>query len=191
MKIRLMLSLLAILVLLQVKNLNKEIPIVEEIVLEDIQDEPEIVHEIEEFLNAIGRLESNNRYDVVNPYGFMGKYQFSPRTVKYLGFTVSREEFLSNPSLQDEVMMTYLYYNYNALKRYITRYNDTYHKGIYITTSSILAGAHFAGAQGVKSFFISTDSTGTTDSNGMTLRKYMRQFSGYHLDRDVIEQGVI
>ena len=120
MKIRLMLSFLIIVATSSFtpEKIVEEIPIVEieEIV---VSEPPEEVHQLNELIEAIGKLESNNRYDVVNRFGFMGKYQFSPRTVKYLGFDVTREQFLNNPQLQDSVMISYLRNNYSSLQHHI------------------------------------------------------------------------
>jgi hypothetical protein len=117
---------------------------------------------------------------VVNPYGFMGKYQFSPRTVAYLGYDVTREQFLNNPELQDSVMVSYLRSNYSSLQHHIMVYGYTIHNGVYLTPSSILAGAHFAGARGMKRFL--ENNVGTTDSNGMTITRYMEKFTDYELN---------
>ena len=45
------------------------------------------------FLNEIGFKESGNRYDIVNRYGYMGKYQFGKKTLEGLGYKVTKEEF--------------------------------------------------------------------------------------------------
>ncbi len=44
--------------------------------------------------------ESDNTPHVVNRFGMMGKYQFDPRTVKVLGFNISKNQFLRNPELR-------------------------------------------------------------------------------------------
>lgn len=132
------------------------------------------------FIEDIADFESNGRHDVVNRFGMMGKYQFSPTTVLYLGYDVTEEEFLSNPELQDEVMISYLKKNYKSLKPYIERFVNTEVKGVMITESSILAGAHFAGARGVIRF-LTTDST-TVDSNGTELSHYMNLFADYDIN---------
>ena len=151
-------------------------PIVEE-------DESDSRKDILRFLEAIALFESNNRYDVVNPYGFLGRYQFSPTTIRHLGYDILNEEFLRNARLQDEIMLAYMRENYVSLRPYIEEYNNTNYKGMYITTSSILAGAHFAGAMGMKRFLLNKlDSIGTVDANGMTLRKYMTKFSDYNVE---------
>lgn len=142
--------------------------------------------QLHEFMEAIGMLESNNTYDVVNRYGMMGKYQFSPTTVEYLGYDVTQEEFLSNPDLQDEVMLAYLDANYQTLYDYIMEYDGQEFKGITLNTASILAGAHFAGATGLKKFIDDmAGSVGVIDGNGMTLKNYMSQFSHYEVDMDI------
>ena len=151
-------------------------PIVEE-------DESDSRKDILRFLEAIALFESNNRYDVVNSYGFLGRYQFSPRTIKHLGYDILNEDFLRNARLQDEIMLAYMRENYVSLRPYIEEYNNTNYKGMYITTSSILAGAHFAGAMGMRRFLLSrSDSVGKTDANGMTLRRYMTKFSDYNVE---------
>jgi hypothetical protein len=177
-----MLSFLAVVVLSSFKSQEKiveEMPVVqiEEIV---VNEPPERVHELQELMDAIGELESNGRYDVVNRFGFMGKYQFSPRTLRHLGYDVTKEEFLNNPPLQDSAMVQYLRDNYTHLQHHIMVYGYTTHNGVYITPSSILAGAHFAGAFGMKRFL--DNNVGTTDSNGMTIQRYMERFTDYELN---------
>ena len=80
-----------------------------------IETEPLVVPHIElktnshsEFLKAIGFKESGNRYDIVNRFGYMGKYQFGKRTLRGLGFKMSREEFLNSPETQEKAMYVYL-----------------------------------------------------------------------------------
>ena len=160
------------------EKIEENIPVVE--IEEIVVSEPPKVHQLDELIEAIGQLESNNRYDVVNRHGFMGKYQFSPRTVAYLGYDVTREQFLNNPELQDSVMVSYLRSNYSSLQHHIMVYGYTVHNGVYITPSSILAGAHFAGARGMKRFL--ENNVGTTDSNGMTITRYMEKFTDYELN---------
>ena len=182
--LRVICVLVVLLVLDGVSNKQEEqidicevsMPIVEE-------DEGDSRKDILRFLEAIALFESNNRYDVVNPYGFLGRYQFSPTTIRHLGYDILNEEFLRNARLQDEIMLAYMRENYVSLRPYIEEYNNTNYKGMYITTSSILAGAHFAGAMGMKRFLLNKlDSIGTTDANGMTLRRYMTKFSDYNVE---------
>ena len=187
MKINVTLKVMCVLVVLLVldgaNNKQEQIDISEVSIAIEEEDESDSRKDILRFLEAIALFESNNRYDVVNPYGFLGRYQFSPTTIRHLGYDILNEDFLRNARLQVEIMLAYMRENYVSLRPYIEEYNNTNYKGMYITTSSILAGAHFAGAMGMKRFLLNKlDSIGTTDANGMTLRKYMTKFSDYNVE---------
>ena len=187
MKINITLKVICVLVVLlvldSVNNKQEQIDISEVSIPIVEEDESDSRKDLLRFLEAIARFESNDRYDVVNPYGFLGRYQFSPMTIRHLGYDILNEDFLRNARLQDEIMLAYMRENYVSLRPYIEQYNNTNYKGIYITTSSILAGAHFAGAMGMRRFLLSrSDSVGKTDANGMTLRKYMTRFSDYNVE---------
>ena len=101
MKINTVLRVICVLVLLlvldgangkqeQIDISELSIPIVE---VEVEEDESDSRKDLLRFLEAIALFESNNRYDVVNSYGFLGRYQFSPRTIKHLGYDVLNEDF--------------------------------------------------------------------------------------------------
>jgi len=133
-----------------------------------------------DFLQAIGQKESGNNYNVVNTFGYMGKYQFGSSTLKGLGFKVKKEEFLNNPALQEEAMQALLEHNRKKLKRQIEKYcGETIH-GVYITESGILAAAHLAGQGNVKKFF--RKGYEFKDGYGTSMTSYMEKFSGYQLD---------
>jgi hypothetical protein len=136
---------------------------------------------IEMFMQEIGKIESGGNHTVVNQYGMMGKYQFSPSTVRMLGFYHSKREFLQNPHLQDTVMLQYMKVNERELESLITRYDGKTVKGVKITRAVILAGAHFAGSGGVRRFLTNVDDEGTIDGNGMRLPVYMNKFKNFNL----------
>jgi len=137
---------------------------------------------VEQFMDKIAEIETpGGGYQTVNKYGMMGRYQFSPSTVKVLGFNVSRSEFLRNKEIQDSVMVAYMRANEQTLSSVIRKYEGKIIKGIKITRASILAGAHFAGSNGVIAFFNSNTHTGTVDGFGTSLRTYMSRFSDFHL----------
>jgi hypothetical protein len=133
----------------------------------------------QQFLDAIGYRESSNRYDVVNKYGYMGKYQFGKSTLKGLGFKVTKEEFLNNPELQEQAMIALLKHNKKKLKKYIEKYDCKVVHGIYVTESGILAAAHLAGAGNVRKFF--RKGYEFKDGFGTKMTSYMSQFGGYNL----------
>jgi hypothetical protein len=139
--------------------------------------------ELEKFLNHMAHRESDNTPHVVNRFGMMGKYQFAPSTIKVLGFKVSKTEFLSNPELQDSVMVAYLRANNKELNTLITKYENKNFKGVRVTRSGVLAAAHLAGSANVKLFFQNSDWNGRTDANGTSIREYMQTFAIYNLQK--------
>jgi hypothetical protein len=142
-----------------------------------------IPSEFELFAEAIAKFESNGDFTVVNRYGMMGKYQFSPSTVEFLGFDESQEEFLMRPHLQDSAFVSYYTLNKKELQYLINKFSGNTDRGFRITQSGILAGEHFAGARGVRLFLENPDdATGIVDGNGTSLAKYMKKFADYDLD---------
>jgi hypothetical protein len=137
--------------------------------------------ELFSFMNAVAQLESDGNSKVVNRYGMLGKYQFHIKTLRSMGIITSRTKFLNDETLQDSAMIKYMKENRQELLPYIKKYAGKEYKGVYITESAILAGAHFAGSTGVVNFF--TKNKNRRDGNGTTLTKYMSKFTGYNLDK--------
>jgi len=148
-----------------------------EIKLEPVSIE---INETEMFLNSIGMRESSNRYDVVNGWGYMGKYQFGKRTLKNLGYDVSKKEFLNSPHIQEMAMLDLLSHNKKILQSYIDDYSGIVVDGTEITESGILAAAHLAGPGNVKRYF--KKGKQFKDGNGTKLTSYLTGFSGYKLN---------
>ena len=136
--------------------------------------------ELDRYLDAIGFRESGNRYDVTNTFGYMGKYQFGKATLKGLGYNVSKKEFLNNPDLQEEAMLSLLNHNKEKLQQYIDIYDGKTINGIYITESGILAAAHLGGQGSVKRYF--KNGKVFKDGYGTRITSYMNQFSGYDIN---------
>ena len=133
------------------------------------------------FLTSIGRRESSNRYDVINRWGYMGKYQFGRKTLNSLGYNhVSNSEFLSNPKLQEEAMLKLLKHNKHILRREIKKYCGTQKHGVYITESGLLAAAHLAGAGNVKKWL--KRGKRFRDGLGTDLVEYLELFGNYKID---------
>lgn len=147
--------------------------------IEDIIGKVEI-DETDLFLDAIAFQESSRRYKVVNRFGYMGKYQFSKKTLKNLGYDVSRKEFLNSPVLQEQAMMDLLRHNKMILNNYISYWDGKKIKGKIVTESGILAAAHLAGPKNVKKFF--SEGVEFFDGNGTKMSKYLFTFSGYKLN---------
>ena len=147
--------------------------------LEEIRVHEYHQQQLDSFLNAIGFRESSNRYDIVNRWGYMGKYQFGRSTLKGLGFAVTRKEFLSNPQLQEEAMMALLLHNKEKLQKYIDIFDGQTINGMLITESGILAAAHLGGQGSVKRYF--KNGKVFKDGYGTKITSYMEKFSGYDI----------
>lgn len=132
------------------------------------------------FLGDLGFMESSNDYSAVNRLGYMGRYQFGSKTLKSIGMKVTREEFLSNPQLQEEAMNRLLEANYKSLKRFIDKYEGKNLHGVTVTKSGVLAAAHLGGAGAVRKWF--RKGHNFKDANGTSIVKYMTKFSGYQLN---------
>ena len=133
-----------------------------------------------DFLQAIGHKESGNNYNVVNTFGYMGKYQFGKSSLKGLGYDVSKEEFLSSPDLQEEAIRKLLKANKKVLRRQIKKFDGKLVNGILVTESGLLAAAHLAGPGNVKKFF--RKGYEFHDGNGTKMTSYMVMFSDYKLE---------
>jgi hypothetical protein len=133
------------------------------------------------FLNDIGLRESSNRYKVVNRYGYLGKYQFSRKTLNDIGFKhVSNREFLSTPQIQEKAMRILLEKNRFNLRHQIKKYDSKIVNDVLVTESGILAAAHLAGVGNVKEWF--KNGKEFKDGNGTKLTSYLKTFAGYKLD---------
>lgn len=132
------------------------------------------------FLNKIGHYESSNDYSKVNRLGYMGKYQFHKKTLKAIDINVSRKQFLSSPTLQEEAMNRLLTENKKTLRRFIRKYDGKTKHGVYVTESGILAAAHLGGAGNVIKWFRKGEDF--QDANGTPITRYMKVFSGYNLN---------
>ena len=155
---------------------------VELLEIEPIAYEIEIIKNTrQDFLNAIGARESSGRYDIVNQFGYMGKYQFGRSTLNGLGYTnISNEIFLASPALQEEAMRKLMLHNKKILNRYIKKYNGKELHGILVTESGLIAAAHLGGPGSVKKWI--RKGSNFKDGLGTSIESYMVKFSGYRLE---------
>ncbi len=132
------------------------------------------------FKAAIGFKESQGQYDVVNRFGYLGKYQFGRSTLVMIGVhDVSK--FMNSPTLQEAAFYAYIARNKWVLKRQIKNFVGKTIDGVEVTTSGILAAAHLAGPGGVKRYLRSGGVSGSSDAFGTSIRHYMQEFGGYDL----------
>lgn len=138
--------------------------------------------DINDFIHRMGMQEGRGVYDTVSSRGYLGMYQFHTRTLAGIGITVSKREFLNNPVLQDSAMILLMQKNSRILNKVIRARVGTYHNGVYLTKSGLLAGAHLVGPGGVLAWLYPDKfSYKTVDGNGVTVDQYVRRFGGYDL----------
>ena len=130
------------------------------------------------FREAIGFRESGGNYQVVNHFGYLGKYQFGLGTLALIGVS-DAEEFLNSPQLQEAAFYANAARNKWILQRDIARFHNKTINGVKITESGILAAAHLSGAGNVKKFLRSGGAIGFEDGFGTSLQAYLETFAGY------------
>ncbi len=130
------------------------------------------------FREALGFKESQGNYLTVNPYGYLGKYQFGKSTLHAIGIK-NPESFLKNSKQQELAFSAYTSRNKWILRKDIKRNVGKTVGGVKITESGILAAAHLAGPGAVQAFLRSSGEQGFEDANGASIRYYLRMFSGY------------
>ena len=130
------------------------------------------------FKEALAFKESGGDYFTINYLGYMGKYQFGASTLQLFG-VYNKHLFLNNPVLQEKAFMANTARNKWILRKDIARYVGRRFNGVKVTESGILAAAHLAGAGNVKKYLRSGGVNGFEDANGVSIRYYMKRFSGY------------
>jgi hypothetical protein len=138
------------------------------------------------YKEAIALRESHCKYSKVNTFGCLGKYQFSPETLRDLGIYDSTS-FLRSPRIQEKAFEALLAKNKWELRNEIEKYSGTIVGGVPITESGILAAAHLAGVSTVKKFFRSGGKGLWRDGYGTSMRSYMKKFAGYQTDAIVAD----
>ncbi|MEW7279260.1 peptidoglycan-binding protein LysM [Aquimarina sp. 2201CG1-2-11] len=151
----------------------------------DIEDSDPFVSPVlgtsyEGFKEALAFKESRGDYGVVNQFGYLGKYQFGKGTLALIGVkNVGKNEFLSNPALQEKAFYANLCRNKWVLRKDIKWSVGKRINGVDVTESGILAAAHLAGPGAVKKYLRSGGVEGFADAFGTTIRYYMKRFGGY------------
>lgn len=130
------------------------------------------------FREAIAFKESRGKLQLVNPYGYMGKYQFGKSTLRTVGI-YDFQEFLRNSDWQEKAFRALIARNKWELRKEIEKYSGRVINGVEITESGILAAAHLGGAGSVKKYLRSNGRNGFKDGFGTSLRSYIKKFGGY------------
>lgn len=130
------------------------------------------------FKEAIAFKESGGDYEVINQFGYLGKYQFGRGTLQLIGI-YDTKDFLNNPPLQEAAFYANASRNKWILRKDIKRYVGKSISGVKITESGILAAAHLAGPGSVKKFLRSGGTEVFSDAFGTSIKYYLKRFQGY------------
>ena len=172
---------------------------------------PEVARrgDLNAFKTALAGRESGGKYYIENRYGFLGKYQFGTQALMDLGYigrdgkwtgkdgVRSAEDFKRSPQAQERAMDLWVKQKLRGVKKF-ERYVGQTIKGIPITRSGLVAGAHLVGTGGIEAFFDSNkcrrphgkggknaprcNSAGIpVDGNNTPITEYMRKFAGYSM----------
>ncbi len=139
------------------------------------------------FLDALGAKESSNNWKTYNQYGYIGEWQLGKAALKDIGYNhITFQAFKNNPYIfpraEQLIAVTKLIdLNTKKLEPYIIKYVGDTIKGIKITKSGILAGAHLGGPGGVIKFLDSNGSIDRKDALGTPLSHYFNTFNNYNL----------
>lgn len=130
------------------------------------------------FKEAVAYKESRGMIHLINPFGYMGKYQFGKSTLRTVGI-YDFQEFLRNAEWQDKAFKALIARNKWELRKEIEIYCGRIINGVEITESGLLAAAHLGGAGSVKKYLKSNGTRGFKDGFGTSLRSYIKKFGGY------------
>ena len=130
-----------------------------------------------EFRNLLGFKESSMKYDTINSLGYLGKYQFGRSAMKHLGldydyYRANIDSF--TPMMQEKALNDLLNENRRILRREMKLVGRRIN-GIVITESGLLAGAHLAGAGGVRNWLYQGNDL--KDMNRTKVSDYVKEFS--------------
>jgi len=139
------------------------------------------------FAQKMAYKESRGQLHLVNPYGYMGKYQFGKSALRTVGI-YDYQEFLRNANWQDKAFEALISRNKWELRKEIAKFSGKVINGIEITESGIIAAAHLGGAGSVKKYLKSNGKNGFKDGFGTSLSSYIKKFANYdisHIKADV------
>lgn len=139
------------------------------------------------FKEALAFKESQGKYEVVNSFGYLGKYQFGSTTLHRFNI-YDTEEFLKNPTLQEKAFVALCKVNKWILRKDIKRSVGKTINGVKVTESGILAAAHLSGAGNVKKFLRSNGAQGFSDAYGTSIKSYLKKFANYNVSTILADQ---
>ena len=152
-------------------------------------------NDVRAYMAQTGFTESSGNYTATNQYGYAGKYQFGSAALQDLGYIkpgtpqtkealnnpnnwiggpgkpASLADFLSNPGLQDQAMVSYTERNYKTLERTGVITAATPKDQI----AGFLSASHLLGAGATTNWYNGKLSGSASDANGTTIESYFQQ----------------
>ena len=160
---------------------------------------------LQQFLNDLGTRESGGNYKAVNKYGYLGKYQMGEAALIDAGYYKKNsrcynndwtgeffgkdgvktvQDFLNSPKAQENAQIIFKKKQWGYLKAVgAHNYSGLVIKGILITPSGLLAGAHLKGAGCVINYLKSRGIDNSKDAFGTSIESYIKQFAGYDVSK--------
>ena len=146
-------------------------------------------HELEfdRFIKDLGYRESHNNWLCINSIGCFGEWQFSEKTLHYLGHRqITLKKFRNNPDIfpremQDEVLRGLIKVNMSYLKRYEHFLGVTFIE-VVVSNPVMIAASHLGGAGSLIKFLKSGGKINRTDVLGTSVSDYLNYFSDYNIE---------
>lgn len=155
-----------------------------------------MVKDYKKFKDTMRWVESRDKYDIVNEYGYLGAYQFGKARLLDLGISIdnfgrfthpilyararkmTKLEFLNNKELQDQIFDIHIKDLVNRIRKNLSHYFGKIYRGILLTESGMVAGAHLVGYGGLKQWL---NGKVVKDGFGTDIEKYLKLFQDYDL----------
>lgn len=146
------------------------------------------------FREALGFSESGGDYDVVNQYGYTGKYQWGPARLAdfnaAMGTNYTLEQFRKDPQLQETAQA----WHENDVMDYVFDKGLDYYigqevGGVPVTPEALIGMAHLGGKAGMRQFLESGGEYNPSDQFGTSLRDYGQKFSGTAYEQSEAAMG--
>ena len=171
---------------------------------------PDSPIQLGEFGERMGILESNGNYQVVNGYGYLGKYQMGECALIDAGLYThdstgcrsqdwagqwtgvygvdSVDSYLETTEAQDFAFHRFTSANWAEIRsRGLDSYIGMNINGVVITAAGLLAGAHLGGVGGVEAFLLSYGMEDRGDANGTRISGYINLFNGIEPPEGIVE----
>ncbi len=163
--------------------------------------------DVKNFLIALANRESSGKHAIMNKAGYVGLYQVGEEALADVGVYYETKnvnykkndwsgyikggnkygisclwDFMHSPDKQKAVQIDFKKKHWQYLENLnLTQYVGKTIKGIYITQSGLLAGAHLVGPGGVRDFLRSHGKNDVKDANGTPVSSYIKKFGGYDI----------